>query len=240
MKLTFVVLALFLAIPALADGILPCIPDTAANYIAQGSCTEDPFILKNFAWNGTLGTVKVSPDQVDLVPTAVPGQFGLNFQGTDDTNPFSITGAQTIKALFAYTIDPRPPILGATVTLSPTGSAAPIRPGAFAPADPPAFADITAFICAGDTFADNCAKGVEPIIVLTVDTRTVLDVSVDFAQPVNVVGIIMNLDMEANGGSISIKGGGTSVEPAPEPGSAALGLSGLGILLALGYRRLRA
>lgn len=240
MKPTFVLLALVLAIPAVADTISPCVPDTAANYIAQGACTEDPFILKNFAWNGTFGTVVVTPEQVDLIPPS--GAIGLSFQGAPGPNPFSVSGTQTITAVFDYTIDPRPPIInGATLTLSPTGSAAPTRSGVFASTAGVPFADLTALVCVGDTFsADACKNGIEPPLVLTVDTRTSLQASVDFAQPVSVVDFIITLKMQANGGSISIIGGGTTAETIPEPGSAALALSGMGALLALAYRRSRA
>jgi len=240
MKPLIVVLALFIAIPALADGILPCKSDTVANYILQGSCTEDPFILKNFAWNGTFGSVKVDPTQVDFVPTSTPGQFGLSFTGAGGPNPFSVSGNQTISAVFGYTIDPRPPILnGVTLSLSPSSPLAAVTPGTFATIDPNPFAGITADICVGDTFTkDKCTTGIEPPVHLSVDTTT-LQASVDFPQSVNVLDFILTLTMQANGGSISINGGGTAASSVPEPGSAALALSGVAALLALGIRRFR-
>jgi hypothetical protein len=91
----------------------------------------------------------------------------------------------------------------------------------------------------GDTFkADGCTSGIEPPKVLIVDTTSLQD-SIDFPQGVSVVDFIITLDMQANGGSISINGGGTTASAIPEPGSAALALSGVAGLLALGYRRLR-
>jgi hypothetical protein len=239
MKPIFLVLLLVIGMSAFGDTIA-CVPDTASNYQAQGSCTEDPFILKNFSWNGGFGTVPVPASHVYLVPQAGGGLFGLNFQGVPGMpNPFSITGDQTIDALFAYTIDPRPPILnGMTVTITPTtASSAPLRGLAADGAVP--FANITTFVCAGDTFADSCDHGTN--LKLVVDTRTVLTTNVDFPTPVNVVDILMELTMQANGGSIAIIGGGTAAQAAvPEPGSAVLALSGLAALIGLGVRRSRA
>jgi hypothetical protein len=249
MKLTFVVLALFLAIPVLADGVLPCVPETATNYMVSGfTCTEgnlpDQFTVKNVSWDGHFGTVKVTPDQVLLSPATSPGEFGLDFSGAGGSNPFSISGAQTIKAQFAYTLDPRPPILnGIGLSVSSSGGAASIRPGAFGPVSPIPFAKLTALICPGDTWADGCLHPAEPFIVLHVDTSTgTLFDNADFKEPVSTVGVIVGLDMEAKGSStiFSIAGAGTTVSSVPEPGPADLACCGLAALLALGYCRLRA
>jgi hypothetical protein len=247
MKLTFVVPALFLAIPVLADGVLPCVPDTAANYMFPGfSCTEgnlpDQFTVKQVNWDGSFGTVNVTPAQVLLSPATSPGQFGLDFSGAGGSNPFSIRGTQTIEAQFAYTLDPRPPILnGMSLTLNSGGSASPIRPDVFATTDPLPFAKITALICPGDTWAGGCLHPTEPFIDLQVDTTTgILFDSVNFKKPVSEVGVILKVDVEARGGSISIAGAGTTVSAVPETGYADLAFAGLAALLALGYRRLRA
>jgi hypothetical protein len=239
MKHVFVV-ALFITIPALAGPVLaPCAVDTAANYVAQGSCSENPFVLKNFAWNGGFGSVPVSANNVDLVPATGSGQFGLGFQGAVGVpNPFNIGDGQTISAELDYTIDPRPPILnGFTLSLNPgSGTDAAPFAGPLGFSGVAGFATLTAFVCVGDTLADSCKNGVNlPKIV--VDTRTALVANVDFT-PTNIVDIHMILDMT---GPISIVGGGTTVQSTtPEPGSLALALSGGGALLFLAYRRRQA
>ena len=223
-------LAILSVIPAFAAPI-SCAPDTAANYIANGSCAESPFILKNFAWNSFSGGsfVKVTPAQVFLTPTSSAGVFGLGFQGVPgNPNPFNISGNQEIFASFDYTIDPRPPILnGMTVTLnanSPSGGG---------------FAKITTLVCVGDTFAHSCANGIDlaPIVVQDFgdgDPRNILSVNVDFPS-VNIVDIQMILDMEANGGISEITGGGSAAQSSatPEPASAGLALAGLAAMLVI-------
>jgi hypothetical protein len=237
MKTLLPLVAIFSAVSALA-GTISCAPDTAANYIANGSCTEAPFILKNFTWNSFSGGsfVKVTPGQVFLTPTSSAGAFGLSFQGVPgNPNPFNISGNQEIFASFDYTIDPRPPILnGMTVTLnanSPSGGG---------------FAKITTLVCVGDTFADSCAKGTDlaPIVVQDFghgDPRNVLSVNVDFPS-VNIVDIQMILDMEANGGISEITGGGTAAQSSntPEPASAGFALTGLAAMLVVVRRRRQA
>ncbi len=236
MKRVLVVLTILTGISAVASPIA-CAPDTAANYIAAGSCTESPFLLKNFAWNSSSGGnyVPVKPGDVELVPTNSTGQFGLSFEGVPGSpNPFDISGSQKIYATFDYTIDPRPPILnGMSVTLnatSPSGGG---------------FAIYTTLVCAGDTFANSCKNGttLQPIILADYgdnDPRNVLFVNVDFPTGVNVVDIRTTLDMQANGGISEITGAGTAAQAIPEPASAALALSGLAGLIGLGWRRLRA
>jgi hypothetical protein len=230
--------AILCGLPAAADTIA-CAPDTAANYIANVSCTEgtepDQFVLKNFAWDSSSGGnfVNVPSSQVFLTPSASPGVFGLGFQGAPgNPNPFNISGSQEIYAIFDYTIDPRPPILnGMTVTMnanSPSGGG---------------FAKITARVCVGDTFADSCENGVAlaPIVVQDFgsgDPRNVLSVNVDFPG-VNIVDIQMILDMQANRGISEITGGGTAAQTGvPEPASAALALAGIATML-VSFRRRR-
>ena len=70
MKPIVIVVAIFIAVSAFGTPV--CAPDTAADYIKAGSCTEDPFILKDFAWSSVSGGnfVKVTPDQVFLTPAS--------------------------------------------------------------------------------------------------------------------------------------------------------------------------
>ncbi len=218
-----------------AAATINCAPDTAANYITNGSCLESPFVLKNFSWNSFSGGnfVNVRPGQVFLTPNASAGVFGVSFQGVPEApNPFNISGNQEIYATFAYTIDPRPPILnGLTVNLSANS---PSNGGS---------AKITTLVCVGDTFADSCAHGTDlaPIVVQDFgdgDPRNILSVNVDFPN-VNIVDIQMILDMQANGGISEIGGGGTAAQTGttPEPASAGLAFAGIAAMLVIVRRR---
>jgi hypothetical protein len=228
LRFALVVSVLALASPALAATIPSCTPGSVEDYrnLADG-CSAGSFTFKNFVWNSAEGGnfVRVRAAEVTVDPFFNSTDVGVSFA----SSVFSVSGFNRIFATLDYTIDPPPPILD-DFNLS-LEALSPVAPGT---------ARVSALVCAGDYFSNQCANGVTRHVQvqhLGSSTGNVLFDSVTFPFPVNIVDVRTTIELDANGASSQITGyGTTTAAEIPEPRTAALMLAGL-VLLFAGRRR---
>ena len=222
------VLLLATAAPSVLSGSV-CVTDSLFNYIALGSagCTIGPLApgqfatVKGFAYSLIASTVTIAATDITVTPSQPVDRFALTFSSPK----FNVSGSDFARYLLSYTWDPTIRSLEDIL-------------------DDPVVAPGTATIT-----VKGCKNAPFPCLPGDIVTSTVFDNgtsnhlfdAVVFSPTLSsgILGIQDTIDLEANGGSVSVNSFTNQVvEFTPEPGTFASGL--LVVALALrGWRRVR-
>jgi PEP-CTERM motif-containing protein len=235
----FVAFALVLGCggPALATPYLfspACTTGTLASYIAlgggpTGGCSIDTEV-RFFDFSFTVlstggGAIPISAASITVTPVLNGADLSLTFSSAG----FSVSGAESVSYLLAYTIDPHPILKlfrDNLLTSTPTF---------------PGLASITTNLCIGAPFggtllAPTCSGTPDSVMVFHNGTTFSLSDSTSFA-PVADLGVRNIITLAANGATSSFTGLTNTVQVTPEP--VTLLMMGTGLLgLGLSRRRL--
>jgi len=193
-----------------------CIVTTYDQYLGPGfACGIDDKTFNNFSYS-TSGTNQLPASSITVNPINTPFNPGFLFNA-----PWGVQAGQTQDSL-----------IGFTVTVNPGGNlindlslymfgAGVLGTGQVSVAET---------YCAGDTFADLCAKGTEGTLLTILNSGTsLLHASVTFNNPVSIVDVRKDIELlgGTNGSAALVSGVENQFSEVPEPGSLVLFGSGI-------------
>jgi len=222
-KTSIVALFLVLASAVSAFGSA-CIVASYDNYLgANFSCGIDDKTFSNFFYS-TAGTNPMPASSITVNPITTPFNPGFLFNA-----PWAVQAGQTQDSLIGLTatVNQNSDHLIDDLTLQMFGAGV-VGSGQVS---------IAETYCAGDTFANNCANGIEGTLLTILNANTsILHASVSFG-PVRVVDVMKDVELlgGANGSASLLSGvqnqfSETEVPGVPEPGTMLLtGMGALGL-----------
>jgi len=193
-----------------------CIVTSYDNYIGT-SCGIDDKTFSNFSYS-TAGTNPMPASSITVNPIDTPFNPGLLFNA-----PWGVGANQTQSSLIGFTVKVNQGgNLINDLSLYMFGAAV-IGSGQVSVAET---------YCAGDTFANQCANGVEGTLLTIVNGNTsILHATATF-NPVSIVDVVKDIDLlgGANGSAALVSGVQNQFSEVPEPSSLLLFGSGIGCL----------
>jgi len=203
-----IILALFLVLAsALSAFGSACITTTYDNYLVPNlSCGIGDLGFNNFFYS-TAGTDLMPPASVMVNPVTNQYDTGLLFNA-----PWGVQSGQSQDSLVGFTVTAGSGEIS-ELTLYMFGAGA-VGTGQVSVAET---------YCAGDTFADLCANGIEGTLFTMLNGSTsILHASATFA-PVKIVDVMKDIELTAGrNGSASLLSGVENLFAVPEPGSMVL------------------
>src|SRR5262245_1411061 len=226
------------AMLATAAWAIPCDVGGLDTYIALGSggCTVGnlPLTFKNFNFaviNSAGGVIAAIPSEILVTPTSEPQGTLQAARLTFTSSKFNASGAEQIEYEITYTVDPPPVIIESDMDLS---ADSPVAPGRV---------NILKGLCIGAPFIGNTCDGSQQFLNVFhngTPTGAVRLHDEVFFGGTSILGVRLNINLQANGASSQFNGVSAGTLYTPEPATPLAVAGGLFALAGIRKARLEA